>query len=387
MIIVRSLNVIFRSAKNVGVQPLGAIGGRFASEGRLKPAHQNKFTASPPKSRGPRYFAEQNTTLMFRTILSWIVCFLSITLGPPATAEPPMPRLTISGGGGYVIFSPDGTRLAGQVPGKIWRATDVKVWEIPTGKVLAVLKGHSGGIWQLAFNPNGQRLISNDNYETKVWDLENKKEFRSLKMPNFTRTITFLGDGKQIATGHEDGRVILWDIETARPVRTLRGHTDWVTDLVLSNDGKLLGTASIDMTARIWDVAEGKVVQTLSGHTWYLNRLAFGPQAKRLATSSDDKTAKIWDVATGKALFTLRGHNEWVVGVAFSPDGKWVATGGGDHTVRVWDARTGEEVVTIHEHADHVGCVKFSPDGRTLATASLDKTIKLWDVDSLVSGE
>lgn len=311
-----------------------------------------------------------------------IVCFLSITFGQPTTAEPPI--LTLENCGGNVIFSPDGTQLAGQVSGKIWRATDVKLWEASTGKELAVLKGHSGGIWQLAFSPNGKRLVSNDNYETKVWDLQDKKELRSLKMPAFTRTLTFLDDGKQIVTGHDDGRVILWVTETARRVRTLQGHTDWVTDLDLSSDGKLLASASIDMTAKIWDLETGKAVQTLSGHTWYLNRLALGPQAKRLVTSSDDTTAKIWDVETGKALFTLRGHDEWVVGVAFSPDGKWVATGGSDHTVRIWDAKTGEEVVTIKEHTDRVSCVRFSPDGQTLATASLDKTIKLWGVDSLV---
>lgn len=319
--------------------------------------------------------------------LSWIVCLVSLTLTQLAAAEPPMPRLTLENGGGFVIFSPDGKRLAGQVPGKIWRATDVKIWEIPKGKELAVLKGHTGGIWQLAFSPNGKRLVSSENYETKVWDLEKKQQLRAIKMPAFTRANTFLSDGRHFATGHDDGRVILWDIETARLKRTLRGHTDWVTDLDLSDDGKFLATACTDLTAKIWDVETGNVVQTLSGHTWYLNRLAFGPQAKRVATSSDDITAKIWDVTTGEALFTLHGHDDWVVGIAFSPDGKWVATGGSDHAVRIWDARTGKEVVTLNEHTDRVSCVTFSPDGQTLATASLDKTIKLWDFGSLVSRE
>jgi WD40 repeat protein len=96
-------------------------------------------------------------------------------LGASATAESPTPRLTISNGGGFVIFSADGTRLAGQVSGKIWRATDVKIWEVSTGKELAVLTGHSGGIWQVAFSPDGTRIVSCENYETKVWDLEERK--------------------------------------------------------------------------------------------------------------------------------------------------------------------------------------------------------------------
>lgn len=317
----------------------------------------------------------------------WITCLLSLILGQLAGAQSPSPRLTLDNGGGFVIFSPDGTRLAGQVSGKIWRATDVRIWETASGKELALLKGHRGGIWQLAFSPDGKRLISNENYEAKVWDLVKKTELRTLKLPAFTRTLTFLGDANRIATGHDDGRVIFWDIQSGRRVETLRGHTDWVTDLVLSDDGKLLASASIDMTARIWSVAEAKSLRTLRGHTWYLNRVALDSQANRLATSSDDMTAKIWDVSSGACLHTLGGHADWVVGLALSPNGRWLATGGSDHIVKLWDTETGQEVVTIDGHTDRVGCVRFSPDGETLVTASLDKTIKLWDVDALVSSE
>lgn len=310
-----------------------------------------------------------------------VVCGLIVLLAGHCAAEPLKPIRTLEKSG-YVVFSPDGKWLAGTVAGKTWRATDLKLWEVATGKELMVLAGHSGGIWQMAFSPDGKRLASNDNYEVKVWDLERRKEFRSFKAPAFTRSIDFSRDGKRAATGHDDGRVILWDVETGRRAMTLRGHNDWVPGVAFSPEGDRLASASVDMTAKIWDAKTGKVLQTLEGHEWYLNRVAWGPKGKKVITGSDDMTARVWDLETGKSLLTLRGHTDWVVRVAFSPDGKWVATSSGDQTAKIWDARSGEELLTIKAHERRVSCVTFSPDGAIFVTACLDGLVKLWDTQS-----
>lgn len=315
-------------------------------------------------------------TLVAQTVMIWI------GLAVAALADEPQPIMTLEGSG-YAVFSPDGKRIVGSVPGRSWRPTDVKVWEVATGRELMLLKGHGSNIWQMSFSPDGQRLASNENWWVKVWDLKAKKEINSFQTPAFTRSVVFIRDGKQLATGHDDGRVILWDANSAKRVRTLRAHKAWVPGLVLSPDGKRLATASIDMTAKIWDLETGRAIRTLAGHKWYLNRIAFGPRGRRAATTSDDKTAKIWDLQTGKELFALEGHTDWVVPVVFSPDGKWIATGGADGAVKLWDAATGRELLTIGGDAEKVGTVAFSPDGATFVTAA-DKTIKLWDARSLI---
>ena len=176
--------------------------------------------------------------------------------------------LTIRGGAGYITFSPDSQRLAGNVAGATWRSTDIRIWEVATGKELLTLKGQAGGIWKLSFGPGGKRLASNDNYTVKIWDLETKKEIRSFKTPAFTRSVVFIDNGKRLATGHDDGRIRLWDVDSARMVGTLKGHTDWVPSLALSRDGKWLASGSVDRTAKLWDLTTGKEVLALRGHEW-----------------------------------------------------------------------------------------------------------------------
>ncbi len=51
-----------------------------------------------------------------------------------------------------------------------------------------------------------------------------------------------------------DGAVTLWDVETATPRETLRGHSASVGQPVFSPDGTTLYTASDDGTAIAWDI-------------------------------------------------------------------------------------------------------------------------------------
>ena len=116
--------------------------------------------------------------------------------------------------------------------------------------------------------------------------------------------------------------------------------------VAFSPDGKRLVTAAEDYTAKVWDVQTGRELKTLRGHTGFVYTVAFSPDAEGrwIASAGEDSTVKVWDSRTGELLRSFRGHTALVSSVAFSPDGKRLYSGSRDHTVKVWNLTQLSEV-------------------------------------------
>ena len=80
-------------------------------------------------------------------------------------------------------------------------------------------------------------------------------------------------------------------------------------------------SGSDDKTVKIWDAGSGACLKTLKGHSYWVSSVAFSHDGTQVVSGSDDKTVKIWDASSGACLKTLEGHSDLVCSVAFSHDG------------------------------------------------------------------
>ena len=217
----------------------------------------------------------------------------------------------------------------------------------------------------------------------KVWDVESGRTLRTLKGHLSTvNGVAVSGNGRLAVSASADKTLKVWDLDSGRELRTLQGHSAYVNGVAISADGRLAVSASADRTLKVWDVDSGRELHTLKGHSAYVNGVAVSRDGKLAVSASFDNTLKVWDVAGGYDLCTLEGHSSFVRGVAVSADGQQALSGSADKTLKVWDVDSGREVRTLRGHSDRVYGAAVSVDMRRAVSASKDETLKVWDVDS-----
>jgi WD40 repeat protein len=250
--------------------------------------------------------------------------------------------------------------------------------------------GGVGLLSRVAFAPGGKLLASvHEDGQVILWDVATARVGMALeghKLP--ARAVAFAPDGKQLATAAGDwrqmnvnGEVKLWDPATGKLLFTLPSSTGALFSVAFAPDGKTLAAAGRGGTVHLWDAATGKEQAPLTSLEGTGYDLAYAPDGKTLAVSLIN-AVQLWDVVTREKKGLLEGHLDEVECVRFSPDGKTIATGSRDHTVKLWDAATLQERATLKGHSVRVRSVAFSPDGKTLVSACRNSFVKLWDVTS-----
>ncbi|HZO11658.1 MAG TPA: hypothetical protein VFB62_00315, partial [Polyangiaceae bacterium] len=262
----------------------------------------------------------------------------------------------------------------------------VRLWKIPSGRVLATLGGHTGGVRGLAASADGHYLstVARD-FVVRMWDVRVSAEHATSSGHSaWVYAASFSIDGKTIASASMDRTIGLWDVETGEQRHVLEGHTGGVHDVAFSPNGELLASAGLDQTARIWDLKSGAELRVLRGHRSTLRTLGFSPDGRMLATAGGDGTVRLWDVARGGELDVLRGHIGDVFESSFDPRGERLASAGNDGKVQLWRTGTWTKE-TVLEHGTPVRGASFSPDGKRLVTGTDEGDVLLWDLTTRTS--
>lgn len=138
---------------------------------------------------------------------------------------------------------------------------DIRIYDINTGSLLAILSGHSGDIQDLA-------LISND----------------------------------LLASASADNHIRIWNLTDNYTNYILGNHNSDVNGLkMIAVD--ILASSSSDSTIKLWNTTNGALIKTLSNHSnaiyWSID---FYSDCKTLVSGAEDNKISFWDIQTGRVL-------------------------------------------------------------------------------------
>lgn len=244
-------------------------------------------------------------------------------------------------------------------------------------------------------------------------------------------SVNWAGQGNYLAVGLQRGDVQIWDAETTRLVRTMRGHTARVGSLAWNEH--VLSTGSRDRIIFHRDVrVRQHAISELKGHTQEICGLKWNTASNQLASGGNDNKLYVWDGLGSTPLYRFAHHKAAVKAIAWSPhQSGLLASGAGtaDMHIRFFNTMTGDllsevdtgsqvcnlawsrinneiisthgfsgakvqnqvqvwkypdmsQVATLMGHTMRVLYLAMSPDGESVVSGAGDETLRFWDLNT-----
>ncbi|ORZ00740.1 WD40-repeat-containing domain protein [Syncephalastrum racemosum] len=216
----------------------------------------------------------------------------------------------------------------------------VRVWELPSMENSTIdseartsehmyqrhkLVGHEGSVRALA--AHGSMLASGSYDNTvRIWNISTGRLQHVLKgHEQKVYTVVIDGERGKCISGSMDSTVRIWDMASGACDRILQGHHILVGLLGLSPN--YLVSAAADQTLRVWSPRTGQCYHTLFGHKAAIT--SFQHDEHKVISGSEG-SLRMWDIKTGKYMHELISDINGVWRVAFNE--RWCVA-----AVRRWE--------------------------------------------------
>jgi serine/threonine protein kinase/WD40 repeat protein len=281
---------------------------------------------------------------------------------------------------------------------------DIVFWDLNTRREARRLPLGADVSW-LGFTPDDRLLVSlsyrpsnapaQSPWELTVWEVSTGEiQWRQvIKSPitSYRRRAAISPDGQMIAISVSGFGFRVLRISDGGERFSRQTTHDHVHALTFSPDGAFLLSASgvESATIQLWDVATGECVRTLGGHSSYVSDLQFTPDGKYLVSSSSDQTIRLWDWPEGRPVAILRGHLDEVDGLSVSPEGRILASRGRDGSIFLWPLAPPPQTPAYRTLPVKVAVIRplrsavFTPDSHSIIAAEPKGGLAQWDVTTL----
>ena len=146
---------------------------------------------------------------------------------------------------------------------------------------------------QVIFSPDGTKMAgAAQERVVRVWDSQSLDLLTTMEEPNDVQTIAFSPDSRLLAVGTElpsgsvvPGVLTVWDIAAHKPLWSEVAHGNGVRTVAFAPDGRTLASGGNDGALCFWDVLSGKMLRRLTAHTFGIAALAYSPDGAKIASA------------------------------------------------------------------------------------------------------
>lgn len=199
--------------------------------------------------------------------------------------------------------------------------------------------------------------------------------------------VTFNPTGNKVAVGAYNGNISIWDVETKKMGKVLKGHTEIVNHLAFSKDGRLLASASDDGTVKIWDMETGTIIRDLANaipnalfrQAYFV---VFTPDESKVIFGGKNKKLYVATVRGKEKPLKIFESRFNITTAVIAPDNYFLVVGVGKEILfmNLVDYKIEKKIENIKAY---INDVQFSNNGQTLAAWCQSGHMKMWSYPSL----
>jgi WD40 repeat protein len=282
-----------------------------------------------------------------------------------------------------LALSADGSLLA---TGHI---SKVLLWDVQSRENIGQLDGEAG--W-LAFAPSGRFLLGGRYREAIVWDVKERAAQESLPYMEGSTVALVPGRDELVGSRLKPTRYELASLAKLCTYEASLALGDWWQSVAVSRDGRLVAAGTGRGKVVVWELESAREVSRFPAGAHCAHDVAFSPDGQSLAVGgrSGNGPLMVWDVRTGQARKELRSPANrsptFADRLEYSADGRFLLDTARSLDVKgkarpdCWEVESETLLPTIHWLGAAVRATAFSPDGRHLVTGDRDGKVRFWPV-------
>ena len=239
-------------------------------------------------------------------------------------------------------------------------------------------------------------MASHPNGSISVWDVPKQNQLRTLR-GDTRRVECFQLDGLELISGGCDASIRRFHIIEGTCSNVVRNaHRGAIT--CLAHNGMVAVSGGADSIVNVWEADSLRFVRALRGHRAGITGLAM--MGGEIVVTAEWGALFVWNVNSGVVLKTLREPNGGItcvaaviptapryrlsssllVGADSYTDIPRVVTGGTAGLLTTWNVTTGHREALIPGHRDDVLHIQVI-EGRFLVSSSADGAMSAWNLD------